>query len=226
MTSLLADYASSAVRAHQLGFDGIEIHGAHGYLLDEFLWARTNRRQDRFGMSTDYGATFPSHVVQAVRAAVGPDFPISYRISQWKVDHYDDVNFRTPDQLEAVLAALVDAGVDIFHVSTRRHWDPAFDEETTLAGWTRKLSGLPVIAVGSFGMETQFGEGDSPRRVELERHCRRLLMNFEKEEFDVVAIGRGLLGDPLLIRKILSGDYASVRGYEKGAASGSKPRTA
>ena len=226
MERLVGDYAQSAVRAQQLGFDGVEIHGAHGYLLDEFLWSRTNRRADEYGLATRSGTTFPAQVVRAVRAAVGPGYPILYRFSQWKVGHYDEVNVRTPDQLEALLAPLIEAGVDVFHVSARRHWTATFGEETTLAGWTRRVSGLPVIAVGSVGIESQFGESVSERQVDLEGHCLRLTSSFEKGEFDVIAIGRALLGDPGLINKILNGDYAGVQIYKKQGSSRSKPRTA
>ncbi|MDZ7882955.1 MAG: hypothetical protein U5N53_08585 [Mycobacterium sp.] len=74
----------AAVNAKNTGFDGLELHGAHGYLLDEFLWATTNVRDDEFGGSLEARTRFPAQVVAAIRAAVGEDFAIVYRFSQWK----------------------------------------------------------------------------------------------------------------------------------------------
>ena len=80
--------ARAARTARELGFDAIELHGAHGYLLDQFLWERTNLRTDGYGGSLAERTRFPAEVVAAVRAAVGPDFPIIFRFSQWKQTDY------------------------------------------------------------------------------------------------------------------------------------------
>ena len=81
-------YAQSAVNARDAGFDAVELHGAHGYLLDEFLWTRTNLRTDSYGGSLAARTRFPAEVVAAVRGAVGPDYPIVYRFSQWKASDF------------------------------------------------------------------------------------------------------------------------------------------
>jgi 2,4-dienoyl-CoA reductase-like NADH-dependent reductase (Old Yellow Enzyme family) len=88
---------------------------------------------------------------EAVREAVGPDFPVIFRFSQWKPDHFVAAIATNPAELEAVLTPLADAGVDVLHASTRRHYLPAFPDahpELSLSGWTKKITGLPVIAVG------------------------------------------------------------------------------
>ena len=121
-------YATAAANARAAGFDAVELHGAHGYLLDEFLWERTNRRTDGYGGSLAARTRFPADVVAAVRAAVGPDFPILYRFSQWKTHQYDARIAETPAELEAILTPLIDAGVDVLHPSTRRHYLPAFPD--------------------------------------------------------------------------------------------------
>ncbi|WP_441296431.1 oxidoreductase, partial [Bacillus spizizenii] len=79
-------YADAAANAKRLGFDGVEIHGAHGYLIDQFLWERTNRRTDEYGGDMLKRARFAIEVVKAVRQAVGPDFPVAIRLSQWKTN--------------------------------------------------------------------------------------------------------------------------------------------
>ena len=118
-------FARSAANARDVGFDAVEIHGAHGYLLDQFLWERTNLRTDGYGGSLVARTRFPAEVIAAVRAAVGPDYPIIFRFSQWKGTDYTASIADDPTQLQELLAPLADAGVDVFHPSTRRHYVPA-----------------------------------------------------------------------------------------------------
>ena len=97
---------------------------------------------------------FAVEIVEACRREVGPDFPIIFRFSQWKMNDFKAKLAKTPDELERFLQPLVNAGVDIFHCSTRRFWEAEFDgSDLNLAGWTKKLSGKPVISVGSVGLE-------------------------------------------------------------------------
>lgn len=213
-------YAQSAATAREVGFDAVEIHGAHGYLLDEFFWAQTNLRTDEYGGSLAERARFPAEVVAAVRAAVGPDYPIIFRFSQWKGTDYAASIADDPTALQELLAPLVDAGVDVLHPSTRRHYVPAFpdyDRELSLAGWTKKVSGRPVIAVGSVGLETQFrsekrGQVISPAPID------RLVEQFESGEFDIVAIGRALLADPAWVNRLRDGRLGEFAGYDPATA--------
>ncbi|MGF2952945.1 NADH:flavin oxidoreductase, partial [Mycobacterium sp. THU-M116] len=200
-------YADSAATARDLGFDAVEIHGAHGYLLDEFFWERTNLRTDAYGGSLSARTRFPAEVIAAVRAAVGPDHPIIFRFSQWKGTDYTATIAEDPTQLQELLSPLVEAGVDMLHPSTRRHYVPAFpgyDGKLSLAGWAKKVTGLPVIAVGSVGLETQFrsekrGQVIQPAPVE------RLVEQFDAGEFDIAAIGRALLADPGWVNRLRNG---------------------
>ncbi len=106
-----------------------------------------------------------------------------------------------PEELAHFLAPLVKAGVDIFHCSTRRFWDPEFEgSDLNLAGWTKKLTGKPTITVGSIGLE---GEFMSP--LEKNSNIVGLVKGLERDEFDLVAIGRGLLADPAWADKIRDG---------------------
>jgi len=145
---VVAAFAQAARDAERIGFDGVELHGAHGYLLDAFLWAGSNQREDEYGGSLEKRLRFPLEVVRAVRAAVRPDFPVVFRFSQWKPEDYAARIAATPEELGRILKPLADAGVDIFHASTRRFWDVAFaGSPDTLAAWARRLSGKPTIAV-------------------------------------------------------------------------------
>lgn len=214
------EFAGSAVNARDVGFDAVEIHGAHGYLLDEFFWERTNRRTDEYGGSLAARTRFPAEVVAAVRDAVGPDYPIIFRFSQWKGTDYAASIVEDPAQLAELLTPLVEAGVDMLHPSTRRHYVPAFpddDAELSLAGWTKKVSGVPVIAVGSVGLDTQFrsekrGEVIAPAPTDL------LVEQFEAGEFDVVAVGRALLADPTWVNRLRRGELDGFGGYDAAVA--------
>jgi 2,4-dienoyl-CoA reductase-like NADH-dependent reductase (Old Yellow Enzyme family) len=213
-------YAEGAVTARDLGFDAVEIHGAHGYLLDEFFWERTNLRTDEYGGSLSARTRFPAEVVAAVRAAVGPDYPIVFRFSQWKGTDYTATIADDPTQLQELLCPLAEAGVDMLHPSTRRHYLPAFpgyDGELSLAGWAKKVTGLPVIAVGSVGLETQFR---SEKRGQVIRPAPvdRLVEQFDAGEFDIAAIGRALLADPGWVNRLRNGALDGFTGYDPATA--------
>ncbi|GAA0371722.1 NADH:flavin oxidoreductase [Bacillus horti] len=196
-------YAQAASNAKQLGFDGIELHGAHGYLIDQFFWEKTNRRTDRYGGSPIDRTRFAVETIKACRLAVGPDFPIVFRFSQWKSGDYTAKLATTPELLGKLLAPLVDAGVDIFHCSTRRFWEPEFDESSlNLAGWTKKLTGKPTITVGSVGLIGDVVNNLSTGTEVNESSINQLMERLEKEEFDLVAVGRALLVDPAWATKI------------------------
>jgi 2,4-dienoyl-CoA reductase-like NADH-dependent reductase (Old Yellow Enzyme family) len=220
LTGVAELFAAAARTAKDAGFDTVELHGAHGYLLDEFLWERTNSRTDGYGGSLAARTRFPAEVVAAVRAAVGPDYPVIFRFSQWKGLDYTASIADDPTQLEQLLAPLVEAGVDVFHPSTRRHYAPAFPDHhgsLSLAGWTKKITGRPVIAVGSVGLQTQFrsekrGQVIQPASVE------RLVEQFDAGEFDVVAIGRALLADPGWVNRLRDGELDGFAGYNPETA--------
>ncbi|MGW3458880.1 NADH:flavin oxidoreductase [Streptomyces olivaceoviridis] len=214
---VIAAFAEAAAAAERIGFDGVELHGAHGYLLDQFLWAGTNRRTDAYGGDPVARTRFSAEIVAAVRAAVSPDFPVLFRYSQWKQQDYTARLAETPEELEAILTPLAAAGVDAFHASTRRYWLPEFDgSDLNLAGWTKKLTGKPVISVGSVGLDGDFinafqGEGSPVKGID------NLLDRLEADEFDLVAIGRALLQDPEWAAKVLSGRFDELKPYDAAA---------
>jgi 2,4-dienoyl-CoA reductase-like NADH-dependent reductase (Old Yellow Enzyme family) len=206
IADIVQAFAQAAAEAKRLGFDGIELHGAHGYLIDQFFWEKTNQRTDRYGGDMLARTRFAVEVIEACRQAVGPEFPIVLRLSQWKSTEYTAKLAETPELLEQFLAQLVHAGVDIFHCSTRRFWEPEFEgSELNLAGWTKKLTGKPTITVGSVGLDgdftSLFTEGKGANHVGV----GELIQKIEREEFDLVAIGRALLADPAWAAKIRDG---------------------
>jgi 2,4-dienoyl-CoA reductase-like NADH-dependent reductase (Old Yellow Enzyme family) len=213
-------FGRAAATAQQIGFDGVEIHAAHGYLIDQFLWSESNRRTDRYGGTAQGRTRFASEIVKAVRASVGPGYVISLRISQWKLQDYDAKVASNPKELEAILTPLADAGIDIFHGSARRFWDPAFSgSDLSLAGWTREITGLPSITVGSVGLEggdvigALRGGPDRATAVSLADVERRMAMG----EFDLVAVGRALLVDPLWLQKVRDNRLESLSPFDRSA---------
>lgn len=218
IAEVVAAFARAARDAERLAFDGVELHGAHGYLIDSFLWEGSNQRTDEYGGSVENRARFAVEVVKAVRAAVSPDFPVILRFSQWKIQDYEARIANTPGELHTILQLLAEAGVDIFHVSTRRFWDPAFvGSEETLAGLTRRLTGKPVIAVGSVGLDKAFTPGKANELHTEVADINVLVEKMQKGEFDLVAVGRALLSDPDWARKIGEGRLDEIKAFDKDA---------
>lgn len=221
-TSEMADirdaFAQDAGRAQSMGFDGVEIHSAHGYLLDQFLWEQTNVRDDDFGGDLERRLRFPCEVVSAVRHAVGPAFPISLRLSQWKQRNFDAKIADSPDELSFILAAFRRAGIDVFHASTRRFWIPEFDgSDRGFAGWTKALTDAAVITVGSVGLDNDimsslYGEDAASTGV---NGLAELLRRFENGEFDLVAVGRAALGDAEWVRKVEERRFGELDAFTK-----------
>lgn len=199
-------YAAAAANAERLGFDGIEIHGAHGYLIDQFFYAGTNLRNDTFGGGITQRTRFACDVVRACRRAVKPEFPILLRFSQWKGFDYSARLVTTPQELATFLDPLVDAGVDVFHCSTRRFWEPEFvGSRLNLAGWTKKLTGKPVITVGSVGLDADFVTSFRERKDAGVAPIDVLVDMIGSGEVDLVAVGRALLSDPAWAAKVRDG---------------------
>ena len=216
----IAAFARSAKAAKELGFDALELHGAHGYLIDEFFWAETNRRDDQWGGARIGDRTrFAAAIIRACRAEVGEDFPIIIRLSQWKPGAYDNKVSHTPVEMEAWLRPLVDAGADMLHCSQRRFWEPEFPNDDTasdlnFAGWAKKLTGVPSITVGSVGLSGEFiaafgGEASQPVAID------DLLRRLERGDFDLVAVGRAILSDAEWPEKVRTGRLHEAEGFTR-----------
>ncbi|MER7081883.1 2,4-dienoyl-CoA reductase [Saccharopolyspora kobensis] len=213
-------FADAAQEAERIGFDGIELHGAHGYLIDQFLWERTNQRTDAYGGDPLSRTKFAADLVTAIRERVAPDFPVVLRFSQWKSENYGVRLAENPGELEALLTPLADAGVDAFHASGRRYWQPEFPDsgsELNIAGWTKKVTGKPVITVGSVGLNKEFEPGSLNGATAAVESIERLLDRLEQDEFDLVAVGRALLADPRWAEKVLDDRIPDLVPFSKAA---------
>jgi 2,4-dienoyl-CoA reductase-like NADH-dependent reductase (Old Yellow Enzyme family) len=210
-------FAEAAENAARIGFDAIELHGAHGYLIDQFFWDGMNQRDDKYGGDMISRTEFAQEIIRAVRARIPADLPVILRYSQWKQQDYNTKLAQTPAELEAFLAPLSEAGVDIFHASTRRFWLPEFEgSDLNLAGWTKKLTGKPAITVGSVGLNSDFigaFMGEASEKSGLDKLIERL----DAGEFELVGVGRALLSDYAWARKVKDGRFDELEDFNAEA---------
>lgn len=217
IADVAASFARAAVDAKRLGFDALEFHGAHGYVFDQFFWTATNKRSDRYGgASLGERTRFAAEVIRATRAAVGDDFVLFFRLSQWKTSFYDARMAESPAEMEEWVRPLVDAGVDIFDCSQRRFWEPEFaGSDLNLAGWVKKISGRPTMTVGSIGLATDLmkdfetGALSAPTPSTIRQVAERL----DRGEFDLVAVGRAMLADADWANKVRARRFDELKGY-------------
>jgi 2,4-dienoyl-CoA reductase-like NADH-dependent reductase (Old Yellow Enzyme family) len=216
--AVVEGFGTAAFNAKGLGFDGIELHGAHGYLIDQFFWEGTNRRTDRYGGDLVRRTRFAVEIVQEVRRRVGADFPVTLRFSQWKLQDYGAKLAHSPDELEAFLRPLCDAGVDMFHCSQRRFGEPEFaGSDLNLAGWTKKLTGKPTITVGSVALNQDFVKSFSTDDSAALTGIEELLSRLKRKEFDLVAIGRSLIVNPDWAKIVREGRTGQLLTFNRSA---------
>lgn len=207
---VIAAFVAGALQAKALGFDGVEIHAAHGYLIDQFFWQETNQRNDRYGGSLANRLRFAEEITRAIRAAVGEDYLVTMRVSQWKQQDYQAKVVRSAEELADWLLPLSEAGVDVFSCSMRRYWEPEFEgSPLSFAGWVKRITAKPTITVGSVGLDAVFH--DSFAGVEATvQPIDKLLDQFENDEFDMVAVGRAMIANPDWVQKLQNGEYDTM----------------
>ncbi|WP_459041914.1 NADH:flavin oxidoreductase [Stenotrophomonas sp. PSU-St19] len=185
----IAGFAASARRAVAIaGFDAVEIHGANGYLLDQFLTAGTNQRSDRWGGGMGERMRLLVAVARRVKQAVAGQVPVGIRISRGKVNDFHAKWSGGERDAEVVFAALADAGVDYLHITEFQAWQPAFEYgSTTLAELAKRYApAVPLIVNGGLH--------------DLDRANAML-----DTGADLIAMGRGALANPDMPRLLQRG---------------------
>ncbi len=191
----IADAIDGFARAAALaidvaGFDGIEIHGANGYLLDQFLTDYSNRRSDGWGGAIERRIRFAAEVARAVRRSAGTGKPVGMRISQAKVNNFGHKWPEAEAGAAAVFGALADTGLDYIHVTEFEAWQPAFGAAgPSLVSLARRYApSLTIMANGSL---------DDPARAgQMLQH-----------DADLIALGRGALANPDWPRLVADGRH-------------------
>jgi 2,4-dienoyl-CoA reductase-like NADH-dependent reductase (Old Yellow Enzyme family) len=218
MTSLdieetISAYAGDAKICEEIGFDGVEIHGAHGYLIDNFLWDGTNDRDDSFGGSIETRSNLATSIIKAIRSNVSDKFIVGLRFSQWKQQDYTARLATNPDDLFKVLSGPCNAGLDYLHSSMRRFWESEFEgSDENLAYWTKKLTNIPTISVGSVGLDGDFTDMMAPAKT---ASIDKALQDINEHKYDMVAVGRALLSDHEWVIKMKEGRLKDIHPYTK-----------
>lgn len=189
ITEAVQGFVAAAQRARDVGFDGVEVHGANGYLLDEFLTDYMNRRDDDYGGGIGDRVRMPRMVVRSLRDALGNDFPIGIRLSQIKVND-PDYRWAGEDDAAIIFRAMAEAGASYLHVTGAGAIHSAFTENgpslTELA--KRHGAGLPVITNGNL-----HGPEDAAAML-------------DEQGADLVSLARGALANPDWPQKIEAGE--------------------
>ena len=208
-------YASDAKICEEIGFDGVEIHGAHGYLIDNFLWEGTNIRDDNYGGSIEKRSRFVSEIIKAVRANVSDDFIVGLRFSQWKQHDFSAKLASSVEDLARVLEQPICSGLDYLHSSMRRFWEKEFEgSKENLAYWTKKISNIPTIGVGSVGLNNDFIDMTASAEV---TSIDMAIKDISDHKYDLVAVGRALLADHEWVTKMKDGRLNDIKPYTKEA---------
>ena len=196
-----------------IGFDGIEVHGAHGYLIDNFFWEGTNIREDEYGGTTDKRSKFVTDIIKAIRSRVSDDFIVGLRFSQWKQHDFNAKLADTSEELEKVIMPPVNAGLDYLHSSMRRFLESEFpNSDENLAYWTKKISNITTIGVGSVGLDTDFIDmtaSANPTSID------RAIEDISQNKYELIAVGRALIADPDWVIKMKTGRLSDVKPYTK-----------
>jgi len=196
---LITAFGAAAFRAKQAGFDAVEVHGAHGYLLTQFLSALSNQRTDEYGGDLNNRSRFIREVLREVRRRVGDEFPVSLRLS---AEEFIKGGY-TVEDLKPLLPEWVKAGADIIHASLGTHGSPAGITSAPVeyppgfnvgrAKRIKEIVNVPVIGVGRF---TDLSLADQV---------------IGRGEADLVAFGRQFLADPDFVLKSREGRFEDVR---------------
>jgi 2,4-dienoyl-CoA reductase-like NADH-dependent reductase (Old Yellow Enzyme family)/thioredoxin reductase len=195
-------FAEAAFRAKQAGFDGVEVHGAHGYLVCSFLSPLTNLRSDEYGGNLENRGRFAANILQKIRDKVGEDFIVGYRIS---ASEYIKGGLQPEEACDFV--AFVQQSINYIHVSAGIYESPSFwsiastyipaGQLIPLASQMKKAVSIPVIAVGSF----------NPKLAE---------QVLQQGDADMIAFGRALIADPFMPKKLVEGREDDIRPCIRG----------
>jgi 2,4-dienoyl-CoA reductase-like NADH-dependent reductase (Old Yellow Enzyme family) len=224
LAELKRAYVQAALHAQSLGADGVEVHSAHGYLLDQFLWAETNRREDEYGGRTlAERARYSAEIVADIRKAVGDRFVISYRFSQFKEVDYGATVAASPEDLRDMLQLLRGVGVDMFNVSSRRFHKPEWPDrehpDYNIAEWAKSMTDAPVMTCGSVGLNVEMFanlfDDQEPSELSAEKDLRLLAEKVRRGTLDLVGVGRTHIANNDFVNKVRARRFKDLALFNK-----------
>ena len=186
---VILNYGDAAARSMEAGFDGVEIHGANGYLPDQFLTSYTNHREDEYGGTLEKRLRFHCEVVKEVRKNIGKNATLGIRISQTKVNDFEHEWPGKINDAKIIFPKIAESGADYIHISTHKGLVDVFDSKRNLASLAKEYSGITVVGCGG-----------------LHDHIKAQKI-VEDGDADFIAIGKGALADSSLPNKISAGTH-------------------
>ncbi len=168
-------FAETALGAVEAGFDGIEIHGAHGYLISNFLSADSNRRMDGYGGTLENRFRFAKEVIRAVDKAIPEDRLLTFRVSNWGVADMEVSLFKDRDEWQGLMQLLSQEPIDAISVSTYRYKDKAFGTDMNMARISREATGLPIMICGQ--IHDRASAEDALRDADIVLSAKSMLLN-------------------------------------------------
>lgn len=172
---VIEGFINTARGAVSAGFDGIEVHGAHGYLISQFMSSYSNKRTDGYGGNTENRYRFAHEVIQAVREAVPDDRLLTFRISNWGVADMEVSLFEGREEYQKVIQMLSKEPIDAVSVSTYRYADRAFGSDRNMAQLTREVTSLPIMICG--GIYDRASAEDALKDADIVLSAKSLLLN-------------------------------------------------
>jgi 2,4-dienoyl-CoA reductase-like NADH-dependent reductase (Old Yellow Enzyme family) len=172
---VIEGFIESARGAVAAGFDGIEIHGAHGYLISQFLSSYSNKRTDAYGGTVENRYRFAHEVIQAVRPVIPDDRLLTFRISNWGVADMEVSLFERKEEYQEIIRLLSKEPIDALSVSTYKYGDKALSADQNMAQITREVTGLPIMICG--GIHDRASAEDALKDADIILSAKSLLLN-------------------------------------------------
>jgi 2,4-dienoyl-CoA reductase-like NADH-dependent reductase (Old Yellow Enzyme family) len=188
ISEVIASFGRAAANAMEAGFDGVEIHGANGYLPVQFLTPQTNTRNDEYGGTLENRLRFHREIMRAVVAGVAGRGISGMRLSQSRSNDFTHKWEGRADDARTIFTAMAEDGADFLHISTHTGFEEEFGSGHSLAGLAKAFTDIPVIACGKLE--------DSAKAEEM----------LAEGEADLIAIARGAIGDPSWPSKLAHGE--------------------
>lgn len=172
---VILGFVETARGAVEAGFDGIEIHGAHGYLVNNFLSSYSNQRTDEYGGTVENRFRFAKEVIQAVHQVIPEDRLLTFRISNWSSAKMEVSLFENKTEWQEMIKLLSKEPIDAVSVSTFRYQDKAFGSDQNMAQITREVTELPLMICGQIFDRTT--AEDALKNADIVLSAKSILLN-------------------------------------------------